>query len=70
MSGREARVRLYEWAAGRLLLSSYKARMRRAAPCDAHELRHIQAAIEAGNSDPCDDGRRCSLDNPAEVARP
>jgi hypothetical protein len=31
-------------------------------PDDAHEMRHLLAAITAGNSSPCDEGRSCHLD--------
>lgn len=59
-------IRFYEWLAGRLLLRSARARARRDDPQDAHELRHIVAAVAAGNSDGCDGGRLCVLDAAGE----
>jgi len=56
------RIRFYEWAAGKLLVRSAKARNHRAALDDAHEMRHLFAAVTAGNSAPCDGGRTCFLD--------
>lgn len=57
-------VPLYEWAAGKLLVRSAKARARRANGLDdSHEIRHLFAAVLAGNSDPCDGGRNCHLDD-------
>lgn len=55
-------IRFYEWAAGKLIVRAARARGRRGGPGDAHELRHLLAAITAGNSDPCDGGRTCHLD--------
>lgn len=52
-----------EAEAGRLLVASAKLRVERAGPGDAHELRHLWAAINAGNSDPCgESGESCHLD--------
>lgn len=55
------RIDLYERWAGRLLVRSARLRLRRMGPDDAHEVRHLHAAINAGNSDPCQGGM-CSLD--------
>jgi hypothetical protein len=54
-----------EAEAGRLLVEAARARHERSGPDDAHELRHLFAAIHAGNSDPCRDV--CTLDD--EVLR-
>lgn len=59
-----SRIRFYEWLAGKLLVMSARLRARRAdGLSDAHEIRHIGAALYAGNSDSCADGRRCFLDD-------
>lgn len=55
------RIDIYERVAGKLLVRSARLRLRRLGPDDAHEVRHLHAAINAGNSDPCRDGM-CSLD--------
>jgi hypothetical protein len=55
-------VRLYEWLAGKLIVRSARVRAHRSGPGDAHELRHLWAAINAGNSDGCEDGAKCHLD--------
>lgn len=54
-------IRFYEWLAGKLLVRSARARLRRSGPDDAHEIRHLYAAVNAGNSDPCKGGS-CHLD--------
>jgi hypothetical protein len=54
-------IRLYEWAAGKAIVRSARLRAKRGGPNDAHELRHLLAAITAGNSDPCEGGL-CHLD--------
>lgn len=51
-----------EAEAGRLLVASARARKARMGPSDAHELRHLLACLEAGNSDPCNGGTACTLD--------
>lgn len=60
-----ARVNL-GWAeqfAARLLTESARRRLRRSDTNDAHEVRHLFAAILAGNSDPCGmTGAYCHLD--------
>lgn len=55
------RVRFYEWLVGKLIVRSAKLRAHRCGPDDAHELRHLLAAITAGNSSPCGGGE-CHLD--------
>jgi hypothetical protein len=55
------RIRLYERIAGRLLVRVVRLRARRGNPEDAHELRHLWAAVNAGTSDGCD-GAACTLD--------
>lgn len=57
-----SRVLFYEWLAGKLIVRSARLRARRAGKGDAHELRHLWAAINAGNSDPCFGGAICHLD--------
>lgn len=54
-----------EALAGRLLVAAARERAARGAPADAHELRHLWAAINAGNSDVCDGGSACQLDSRA-----
>lgn len=49
-----------EKEAGRLLVAAAKARLERGGPNDAHEVRHLYAAIQYGNSDDETDG--CRLD--------
>ena len=57
------RIRLYEWLAGNLIVRSARLRARRMGPDDAHEFRHLHAAILAGNSSPCaPGGADCHLD--------
>lgn len=52
-----------ERRAGKLLLSAYQARAKRANGLDdAHEMRHIHAAIDFGNTDDCDP-KNCKLDH-------
>lgn len=52
-----------EAQAGRLLVEAARIRSTRLGPDDAHELRHLWAAINAGNSDPCGvNGESCHLD--------
>jgi hypothetical protein len=52
-----------EQEAGRLLVEAARIRAARLGPDDAHELRHLWAAINAGNSDPCGaNGESCHLD--------
>ena len=58
--------KVMEAEAGRLLVESARIRAARLGPDDAHELRHLWAAINAGNSDPC--GETCHLDADA-IAR-
>jgi ferredoxin len=56
-------VEAMEAEAGRLLVQSARVRASRLEPDDAHELRHLWAAINAGNSDPCgENGATCHLD--------
>ncbi len=50
-----------EAEAGRLLVEAARARHMRNGPDDAHELRHLFAAIHIGNSDPCN--AMCTLDD-------
>ena len=50
-----------EAEAGRLLVRAYKARAERGDSQDAHEMRHILAAVETGNTDDCDPAA-CKLD--------
>jgi len=50
-----------EGDAGTLLSKAYLARMERGDPQDAHEMRHIHAAVKAGNTDDCDPAA-CKLD--------
>jgi hypothetical protein len=50
-----------EETAGRMLVQSARLRMARASREDAHEVRHIEAALRAGNSDECEPGN-CALD--------
>ena len=64
----DVRIGLSEHLAGKLLVRSARLRAHRGGPNDAHELRHIGAAIEAGNSDPCDEGRDCHLDRALRVS--
>jgi len=55
-----------EWIAGKLLVVSAKLRKDRMAPGDAHEMRHLLAAVEGGNSDGCGPiGEDCILDREA-----
>jgi hypothetical protein len=54
-----SRIGAYEWLAGKLLVRSARLRLRRLTPEDAHEMRHIWAALNAGNSD---HGPACPLD--------
>ena len=51
-----------EAEAGRLLVAAGKARAERGDPDDAHEMRHLFAAVLAGNSSPCGNGADCVLD--------
>lgn len=52
-----------EQLAGRLLTESARRRLRRGDTNDAHEVRHLFAAILAGNSSPCGmTGAYCHLD--------
>lgn len=52
-----------EQEAGHLLVGAARIRAARLGPDDAHELRHLWAAINAGNSDPCGvNGEPCHLD--------
>lgn len=62
MGGRSVKrtVTLYEWLAGKLLTEAARLRAKRNGPDDAHELRHLLAAITAGNSYQCD-SRPCFL---------
>lgn len=61
--GAVAVIHFYEWLAGKLLVRAAKARARRSNGLeDAHELRHLLAAVTAGNSSPCAGGRSCHLD--------
>jgi hypothetical protein len=48
----DRRFRFYGWAAGWLLLRAGKRSLKLG---DSHEFAHCRAAIEAGNSDPCED---------------
>lgn len=58
----ETPERMEAWA-GLLLVEAARKRLARSGPNDAHELRHLLAAVEAGNSDPCGpNGEACSLD--------
>ena len=50
------RIRFYEWLIGKLLVRSAKLRVKRDAPGDRHEVRHLAAGLLAANSSPCDDG--------------
>jgi hypothetical protein len=43
-----------EWLAGKMLVASARRRVRRMGPDDAHEVRHLYAALVAGNSSDCD----------------
>ena len=62
-SGRPTYLDDIEREAGRLIVEAARIRAARCGPDDAHELRHLWAAINAGNSDPCGDhGERCHLD--------
>lgn len=58
----DIRIAIYEWLAGKFIVRSARLRARRMGPVDAHEIRHLFAAITAGNSDPCDCGGDCHLD--------
>lgn len=59
-----------EAEAGRLLVASARARLARMGPDDAHEVRHLGAAIEAGNSDD-EEPFACRLDaQPAPLDDP
>lgn len=51
---------LCERIAGKLLVRSARLRAKRGAPNDAHELRHLYAAIKAGDSSGCE--YRCTVD--------
>lgn len=51
---------LYERIAGKLLVRSGRFRAKRAARNDPHEIRHLYAAIKAGDSSGCE--YRCTLD--------
>ena len=53
-----------EWLAGKLLVLSATQRVARGGPDDAHEIRHLHAALEAGNTDG-DDPAACRLDGEA-----
>jgi hypothetical protein len=55
-------IRFMEWMAGKLILNSGRLRSRRGDSDDAHEMRHLYAALRAGDSTPCDHGRDCHLD--------
>lgn len=59
------RIRAYEWLAGKLLVRSALLRAARMLPEDAHELRHLWAALNSGNSDGCAEGSACILDRDA-----
>lgn len=48
-----------ERLAGRLLVDAFKARRDRGGPEDLHEMRHIVACLEVGNSE---HGDTCPLD--------
>lgn len=57
------RIDLYEQLAGKLLVWSARLRMKRGGADDAHEVRHLYAALLAGNSSPCAiGGADCHLD--------
>jgi len=52
-----------EWLAGKLLVVAARLRADRMASGDAHEMRHLLAAVEWGNSDECGPiGEHCILD--------
>jgi len=64
--------RLYRFIAGdkvvgRFLLYSFRREMSRG---NIHEARHIMAAVQMGNSQPCDAGDPCILDGQAEIKIP
>lgn len=54
------RMTFYEWLAGKLLTEAARLRAKRNRADDAHELRHLLAAVTAGNSYQCDK-RPCFL---------
>lgn len=57
-----------EWAAGKLMVLAGHLRYRRGATNDPHEVRHLYAALRAGNSDPCGpNGANCHLDQAALI---
>lgn len=58
------RIRFAEWLAGWLLLHSFRWRGKRQAPEDAHEMRHILAALTTGDTDTCNPAN-CKLDQEA-----
>jgi hypothetical protein len=52
-----------EWTAGKLIVNAGRLRANRADPGDAHEMRHLYAALRAGDSTPCGrNGVDCHLD--------
>lgn len=56
----EGLINSLEQLAGRMLVWSAKLRAKRGLPRDRHELRHIEAALAAGNSEDCAQ-RACRL---------
>jgi hypothetical protein len=53
---------------GHMLVDAARLRMKRGAPGDAHEIRHLHAAITWGNTDDCDPAA-CKLDRLASAER-
>jgi hypothetical protein len=51
---------------GHMLVDAARLRMKRGAPGDAHEIRHLHAAITWGNTDDCDPAA-CKLDRLARA---
>lgn len=51
--------------AGQMLVRAFHLRVNRGDPGDAHEMRHLRACVEIGNSDDCEGGANCTLDRAA-----
>lgn len=58
----------YRWVAdrvvGKFLVYGFKREMARG---NIHEAQHIAAAVQAGNSQPCSEGKPCTLTQPMRV---
>lgn len=50
-----------EYIAGKLLVASAQKRKERDGPQDAHEIRHLQAAVVYGDSTTCYENNLCTL---------